>query len=257
MAATNEERTPLISDSGVQEVPEELSGVSSTAIRNGFVQKVYGILGAQLVVTALVGGLVMNYANTLKASSPATLVTLLVLSSVASLSMMFVFMCCPDTMRHTPTNYILLSVFTLAESVMVGFISASYTQESVLIVLAITCFVVLGLTLFACQTTYDFSGFLPYAVAACMVLCGFGFIMMFASMLGASGPAFQTMRLVYAFFGALLFSFFIVLDTQMIVGGKHHKYQFSVDDYCMAAINLYLDIVQLFLYLLQLFGDRR
>eukprot|EP00931_Biecheleriopsis_adriatica_P098778 TRINITY_DN7287_c0_g2_i1.p1 TRINITY_DN7287_c0_g2~~TRINITY_DN7287_c0_g2_i1.p1 ORF type:complete len:279 (+),score=52.24 TRINITY_DN7287_c0_g2_i1:67-837(+) len=256
MAATAEERRPLVAD-GEYEVPETLSAISSTAVRNGFIQKVYGILGTQLIVTALVGGLVMTYAKTLQRTSPGLVMTLLVLSSVASLVMMFVFICCPQTMRQTPTNYILLAVFTLAEAVVVGFVSAQYTQESVLIVLFVTCFVVLGLTLFACQTKYDFTSYLPYVLAACLVMCAFGFILMFASMFGASGPAFQGARLLYAFFGALLSSFFIVLDTQMIVGGKHSKFQFSVDDYCMAAINLYLDIVQLFLYLLQLFGDRR
>ena len=46
-----------------------------------------------------------------------------------------------------------------------------------------------------------------------------------------------------------MFSFFIVLDTQLIVpwlihdrqlpkvGGKHSKFRFGVDDYCMAAIS--------------------
>ncbi len=35
------------------------------------------------------------------------------------------------------------------------------------------------------------------------------------------------------------------------------KVQISPDDYVFAALNLYLDIVNLFLYLLRLFGDRR
>ena len=66
----------------------------------------------------------------------------------------------------------------------------------------------------------------------------------------------QTLQLVYAWAGALLFSFFIVYDTQLIVGGKH-SHEFSIDDYAFAAISLYLDIVQLFLYLLRIFGQRR
>ncbi|CAK0798661.1 unnamed protein product [Prorocentrum cordatum] len=52
------------------------------------------------------------------------------------------------------------------------------------------------------------------------------------------------------------FSAYIVFDTQMIVGGTH-KYQFSVDDYAMAAIMLYIDIIQLFVHLLRIFGNRR
>ncbi len=49
--------------------------------------------------------------------------------------------------------------------------------------------------------------------------------------------------------------FFIVIDTQMLIGGKH-GIQFSPDDYIAAALNLYLDIVQLFLYLLRIIGKK-
>ena len=54
--------------------------------------------------------------------------------------------------------------------------------------------------------------------------------------------------------GALLFSAFIVHDTQLIVGGK--KRQFDTNDYVLGAMSLYMDIVNLFLaYLLRLFGE--
>ena len=46
-------------------------------------------------------------------------------------------------------------------------------------------------------------------------------------------------------------------DTQLIVGGAHKKHQFGVDDYVFAALNIYLDIINLFLLLLQLLQDRR
>lgn len=55
----------------------------------------------------------------------------------------------------------------------------------------------------------------------------------------------------------LLFTFYIIYDTQLMLGEfKGHKVQFGVDDYVFAALNLYLDILNLFLYLLQLFGSR-
>lgn len=60
-------------------------------------------------------------------------------------------------MRRSPTNYLLLTLFTAAESVMVGFICIQYTQESVLIALGLTAFLVLALSLFACQTKVDFT----------------------------------------------------------------------------------------------------
>lgn len=250
------ERTSLIRD---DEEKFELCGIEETAVRHGFVRKVYSILGVQLVVTTLIGGIVMKLAETIAKSNPTLMLTLLVGSITTSIAMSCVFFCCPDTMRRSPTNYILLAAFTVAEAVMVGFISAQYTQESVLIVIAVTSIVVVGLTLFACQTKYDITGFLPYAYVALWAMFGFSLVLFIASMCGLShnSPAFQTARLVYAFFGVLIFSFFIVLDTQLIVGGKHSKFRFGVDDYCMAAINLYLDIIQLFIYLLELFGDRK
>merc|ERR1712107_934309 len=132
----------------------------------------------------------------------------------------------------------------IAESVMVGFICIQYTQRSVLIALAITAIVVLSLTLFACQTSYDFTGMGPYLFCACMVMIAFGFVMMIASLAGVSDSSMHGIRLVYAACGALLFSMYIVYDTQLIVGGKHGR-KFSIDDYAMAAISLYIDIVQL------------
>lgn len=233
-----------------------LSQLSDVKVRHGFVQKVYGILGFQLVLTTVLGGVIMQWAEKMVYTNPGAISALFFASLVASMGMMCVFMCCPDTMRKTPTNYILLTLFTLAESVMVGFISSQYTKESVLIALGLTALIVSSLTLFACQTTYDFTGFGPYLFCGCMCLMGFGFVLMIASMCGLTGPAFTTMRMLYAAGGALLFSAYIVHDTQLIIGGKHSR-QFCIDDYCMAAINLYIDIVQLFLMLLRLFGDRR
>ena len=51
--------------------------------------------------------------------------------------------------------------------------------------------------------------------------------------------------------GALLFSSFIVVDTQMMLS------KLSPEEYMMAAINLYLDIINLFLHLLRLLGERK
>jgi hypothetical protein len=230
-----------------------MSALTEKAIRNGFVRKVYSILGTQLVVTAVIGWIIMSVGNALPDS---TILFLLFASLAISVAMMCVFMCRPDLMRKSPTNYILLGLYTLAMGIMVGFISAQYTQESVLIALGITCLVVVGLTAFACQTKYDFTGCGPYLFCGCLVMMGFSFSLWIASMAGLHGPAFGTARLVYSAMGALLFSAYIVFDTQMIVGGTH-KRQFSVDDYAMAAIMLYIDIIQVFVYLLRIFGSRR
>jgi len=235
----------------------EMASFSDKSVRHGFIRKVYGILFAQLALTTVIGGAVMHYGEGWARANPSSVMGVLYLSMFASFALICCFSCNPDMLRKTPQNYALLFLFTVFESIMVGFICIQYTQESVLIVTAITAFVVSGLTLFACQTKYDFTGMGPYLFVALLVLMGMGFILWIGSMLGYAGsPAFQTLRMVYSGFGAMLFSFYIVYDTQLIVGGTH-KNQFSVDDYCWAAINLYLDIINLFMFLLSLFGDRR
>ena len=51
--------------------------------------------------------------------------------------------------------------------------------------------------------------------------------------------------------GAILFCLFIVFDTHMLM----HK--LSPEEYIVATINLYLDIINLFLHILRALGDRK
>lgn len=57
----------------------------------------------------------------------------------------------------------------------------------------------------------------------------------------------------YGSIGALIFSLYIVYDTQLMMGGKH-KYALSPEEYIFAALNLYLDIINLFRYILLIVG---
>jgi len=59
------------------------------------------------------------------------------------------------------------------------------------------------------------------------------------------------MDLGIAIAGAVLFSLFIIYDTHMVM----HKV--SAEEYIHASINLYLDIINLFLHILRILGDRK
>lgn len=224
-------------------------------IRNGFIRKVYGIVGTQLLMTTGITVAIMQMGPTLLRHNQSLVLGLLFFSMVLSIGTMCIFCCCPSLMRKSPQNYIILLLFTLAESITVGMISVQYTTASVALAFGILTVVVFALTVFACQTKFDFTGCGPYVFVAMLCLMAFGFFMWIGSYF-LPAETMQTLRLLYACCGALLFSFYIVYDTQLIVGGKH-SHQFSIDDYAFAAISLYLDIVQLFLYLLQIFGQRR
>ena len=59
----------------------------------------------------------------------------------------------------------------------------------------------------------------------------------------------ETFELVYAIAGALLFSAFIVFDTHMLM----HK--LSPEEYILASINLYLDMINLFIEILRILNS--
>lgn len=125
-------------------------------------------------------------------------------------------------------------------------VSSFYNTNAVLIAFGICMGVTIGLTIFACQTKIDFTVCAGVLVSLLWSLIIFGFLMIWFRS--------QALMTFYAWIGAFIFSCFIVVDTQMIVGGKH-ALQFTPDDYIAAALNLYLDIVNLFLYILRI-GER-
>jgi FtsH-binding integral membrane protein len=55
--------------------------------------------------------------------------------------------------------------------------------------------------------------------------------------------------------GVIIFGIYIIIDTQMIIGS--HKYGIGMDDYILGALILYIDIIQLFLYILRLLSKNR
>lgn len=223
---------------------------ASAEIRSGFVRKVYGITAAQLLLTAAIATPVMN---NIKDMDPQTVQPLLMVSSFMTLATMCVLMCCRDTARTSPQNYILLFIFTACEAVTVGAICSTYQVESVVAALFATSFVVVGLTLYACTTKTDFTGCGPYLVAMLLALIGAQLVLFLVCRFGGSCP--PEMQKLYAAAGVGIFSMYLVYDTQKIMGGRHAQ-QFGIDDYVFAAIQLYLDIINLFLYILQLLGRR-
>jgi hypothetical protein len=162
---------------------------------------------------------------------------------------MIAMVCCEGARRKAPTNFVFLGVFTAAEGFMLGSVCVYFQADAVLIAVGICAFVTLGLTLFAFQTKIDFTNCGGMLCALMMILVLAGFLMVFL-------PSNQYTMIGYGSAGALVFSLYIVYDTQLMMGGKH-KYSLSPEEYVFASLNLYLDIINLFLYLLRILGETR
>uniref|UniRef100_A0A3Q3NGL9 Uncharacterized LOC113122570 n=2 Tax=Mastacembelus armatus TaxID=205130 RepID=A0A3Q3NGL9_9TELE len=222
----------------------EDSSFSDAALRRDFIRKVYLTLMIQLLVT--VGFIcAFLYWDTLRKWTWTN--TWFSYAMLAAVIVLIVAMsCCDNLRRQVPLNFIALGLFTIAEGLMLGSIAVYFDAEAVLWAVGATALVSFALSVFAMQSKWDFT-------AANGSLWVFAWTLFSFALLCAILRS-QYLYIMYACLGTLLFSLYLVFDTQLILGGKHRKYELSPEEYVFAALNLYLDIVSLFLLLLQLIG---
>jgi len=82
-----------------------------------------------------------------------------------------------------------------------------------------------------------------------LVLCFAGLLRLFF------GDFIPISNVMYSSLGAVLFSFYLAYHTRLIVGGKNNKYQMNEKDYVFGAMALYMDIINIFVQLLTIFGE--
>ena len=168
---------------------------------------------------------------------------LYILSVSTTFLTMFVCLCCEDLLRKTPSKYIIYSLFVLAVSYSLG-ISSLYIKGDVLYIsIIITTGTTTSLILYSFIATTDFTEYYTYLVAIFFSLILIGIVNIFFNN--------TIIQIIISGGGALVFACFIVFDMQMILGQKHIKYKYSIDDFILAAMSLYLDVINMFLYIIQ------
>ena len=146
--------------------------------------------------------------------------------------------------KSYPTNLLFLTGFTALEAYSISVIVSFYDTNVVLLALVLTSGIFIALTLFACQTKYDFTSWMPYLFGGLWILILFGFVAAFF-------PRNSTAELVYGGAAALIFSGYILVDTQLVMRHYH------VEEEIAAAISLYLDIINLFLAILRILNSQQ
>jgi FtsH-binding integral membrane protein len=145
--------------------------------------------------------------------------------------------------KSYPTNLLFLAGFTAMEAYSVSVI-VSFTDSKIVVEAAIfTLGIFIALTLFACQSKYDFTSWMPYLFGALWVVILFGFM-------NAFFPYNSKVELGYGIITALIFSGYILVDTQLIMRHYH------VEEEIAAAISLYLDVINLFLSILRILNSQ-
>jgi len=238
----NELNQPLISNSkdfGLEE--HELDEINKK-IRNSFIAKVFGILLFQITLTFF-----MVFFSLYSHSFQQILLTnsfLYIFSLIIIFGILIMLCCNPNIIRSYPYNYIILIIFTLCLGYTVAMITCLYDPSTVLLSLFMTIITVLTLTLYAMNSKTDFTiyGGVLFVLLSCII---FGSIIMIFFPI-------KLISLIIDIACLVLFSIYLIYDVQLLVGGK--RIEVGTDDYVLVALNLYLDIINIFIEILSFFN---
>lgn len=222
----------------------ELDRIIHDQIRSGFIVKVYGIIAYQLVITSIViyFSLVNPWFKSLLLKSFGFFILNVFLSFFLVLLPIFY----PQAYQIVPLNYIILTVFTLSYSCIAAQEVCLYSFNSIMVALFLTFVTVISLTIYAWKSEKDFTVCGGTLFVSLILLIFSGIILIFIRI--------PLLNLIYTFITLIIFCIYLIYDTQLLIGKG--KYKFDEDDYILAAINIYLDIIILFLELLELLGNK-
>lgn len=211
------------------------------SLRMGFIKKVYSILFIQLAITSsiMIIGLIDKVSDYYLITSWPFYVALAI-----NIVSCLVLTCFKRISKRVPYNYILLFLVTVCQGIILSYIIAIVNDwKLVLTSSLITLVVVLSLTVYAFTTKTDFTylGGTLFLLVALLLCLG-----IFSVFVGGF------LKTLYCVLGVAVFGVYLIFDTQLILGRFGKEY--SIDDYIVAALSIYIDIVNIFVYILSLFS---
>ena len=212
----------------------------SENLRKGFIRKVYGILSIQLLTTAIFSLLTIKFSFIQQFMLNHILISNIML--ILTFILPFLIVCNISLMNKIPYNYLILFLFTFAESYLIAFICAFTKGNLVFIAALMTFIMVLSLTYYAYTTENDMT-----TQGTTLFIFSIGLFLF--SFFGI----FTNNKLFHIFIccaGVILFGFYLVYDTQIILGTKSEMIE--MDNYIIGAFILYTDIVYIFMKILEL-----
>ena len=211
-------------------------------IRSGFVKKVYGLVGVQLLLT-------FGWMLLVSSQQDVQSYVLHTPGVRTSCSILGLVLICPLMVYKDryPLNLVLLLGFTMCEAYTLGVLGAAYAAQTqnylIVFSLGLTMTVFVILSSYVHVTQRDMSFLEEGLTVTTLTLVGMGLFAMFL-------PYSSTLHLFVSGVGVIVFSGYVLYDTSTMI---HYM---TPDDAVIAAVQLYLDIINLFLCILQLFSTR-
>jgi FtsH-binding integral membrane protein len=214
--------------------------VRSGAERATLVRRTYGLVFLSVIVTILGTAFAMT--------QPALMGAVIQHPFITFFCMFIPLIMAQRAARDFPKNLIFTFLFTFVEGVFLApFLGLAEARSPGVVgqaaLLTLGAFGVLSL--YAVSSKRDFSAWGSFFVVGAVVL----FIAMLINAFVASAAG----ALWIAAVGVMIFSGLLVFDTWRIVRSG----QYGQDDYVLAAVSIYLDLLNMFIFILSLLGGGR
>lgn len=217
----------------------------SNKIYKDFLVKVYGILSVQLLITLFF--IFLFQKDSIKSyflQRPIFTIFLILLSIIGFFGILFLISVNENLGKKVPYNYLILLTITLCMSFICGLFAINYSFSIIFFVVLLTVISSVVITMYAYSTDRDFS---YIRVLFAVLISQFGGFILMVFVLNIT-----TLEMVCCLVATLIFGIYLVYDTQIIL--KKYGEVYSTDDYIFASLQLYIDIVRLFLIILATVG---
>jgi len=205
--------------------------------RVGFMQKLYGIVTLQLFITFIMA-LLASYVEIIGRffNHPAVFIV-----GFIGMIVFLLFTFCAK--NRVPLNYITLFGFTLCMSTMVSGIAAFMRAEDVFRAILLTLIISISLTI---ATFAMGERMMMWVLFVIVIAVSFFYFTLFFFIFTGSDVAYSICVSIVG----LIYGCYLILDTFII------KSFADVDDYIIAAVMIYIDIIRIFIFVLSMLGRR-
>ena len=230
---------PLLDKYEEEEIDKEIQ----QNIRKGFIAKVYGILACQVLLLFLI--VLLGFINSTFHELLLTSKFIYILTFILFIMCILIIIFNPSLLQKVPINYIILFIFTFSYSWWIALYTINFSPSIVLISIFLTLVTVVTLTIYAQMTKNDFSVIGGILINSFVLLFSCSLVLIFVDI--------SLFNVIMVFFGLIIFSLYLLFDVQLIIGKGQIKY--GEDDYIFSALNLYIDIIGIFVRILELVGN--
>lgn len=219
------------------------TNIDLKSVQRAFIRKVLVILGMQFFISMLM--IILSIYVKKFHDFILNHLYLVAVACVAELIFFVSLICFRPCCKRVPNNYIILFLFTFSMSYILCFLCVIVSKIAVLIASISTGALVLSLAMFSACSNRDLTtkiALIIYVPIAGLLIIVF-----------ASAFPFYITQLFVSLVIVMIFGIYLMYDIQKLLGRFEDAY--TIDDYIIAALEIYVDVVFIFKELLIVIGS--